>query len=258
MKSLLLAMLAPLAALPHLLAQEAAPTPAPPVSTPAPGMAWEIDIRPAAFRPDSTQESPDTASPRNGQPPASAKPIRITGRCGEAASTWTVHFPGGNRRDFLLAGNRLFAWNEKTGKLSMPELRDGLHNEALAFEVSGFPGVGWVRKDQKPAVTMDPRSGAWRVTYLQEASPFNIVNEGTEDEYAVPTGPSVRVEATFDPATGLPLTAIVGNMLYTYRIDPRGGGDPELSSAFRQALEARLKREAALRAAIAREEKTRP
>jgi len=35
----------------------------------------------------------------------------------------------------------------------------------------------------------------------------------------------------------------------------RGGDDPELSSAFRQALEARLKPEAALRAAIAREEK---
>jgi hypothetical protein len=140
----------------------------------------------------------------------------------------------------------------------MPELRDGRHNEALAFEVSGFPGIGWVRKDQKPSVTMDPRSRAWRATYWQEASPFNIVNEGTDDEYAVPTGPSVRVEATFDPATGLPLTAIVGNMLYTYRIDPRGGGDPELSSAFRQALEARLKREAALRATIAREEKTRP
>lgn len=251
MKTLLLAALLTLLALPSLPAQNAAPTPAPPVIAPKPGMAWQIDIRPAAAaRPAAPPETP-------GATPPPAPPTRITGRCGPAGSAWTIHLPGGATRDFLLTGGRLFAWNEKSGKLSMPELRDGQHDAALAFEVSRFPGIGWVTPDKTPALAQDPKSRSWHATYTQEASPFKTVNPGTEDEYAAPTGPSVRVVAQFDAATGLPLAASVGDKIYTYRIDPKAGGDPDPSPAFRQALDARLKREAALRAAIAREENPR-
>lgn len=252
MKSLLLSALLLLAARPFLSAQDAAPTPAPPVAAPKPGMAWEIDIRPAA-----PASRPAADQPEAGPTPTPAPPLRITGRRSQTASAWTVRLPDGATRDFLLAGNRLFAWNEKTGKLSMPALRDGQHDEALAFEVSGFPGINWITPAKTPTLAKDPQTRAWRATYTQEAAPFNIVNAGTEDEYAVPTGPSVRVVAVFDPATGLPIKAAVGDKIYSYRVDPGAGGEPSVSPAFRQALDARLKREAALRSAIAREEKSR-
>ena len=238
-----------LAALCSLSAQDATPTPAPPVSAPKPGMAWEIDIRPALV------PLPPPAAAQSQPTPTPAPPLRLTGCRGKSASAWTVQYPGGATRDFLLAGSRLFAWNEKTGKLSMPALRDGQHDEALAFEVSGFPGINWVTPDKTPTLVKDPQTRTWRATYTQEASPFKIVNAGTEGEYAIPTGPSVRVVAVFDPATGLPLTAIVGDRTFTYRINPNHGSEPSLSPAFRQALDARLKREAALQSAIDREEK---
>ncbi len=65
----------------------------------------------------------------------------------------------------------------------------------------------------------------------------------------------MRVVAVFDPSTGLPVTATVGDRIHAYRIDPNSGSEPVLSPVFRQALEARLKREAALQSAIDREEK---
>lgn len=239
-----------------LSAQDAAPTPAPPVSAPEPGMAWEIEIRPAPRLGAAAPENPEEASVPSPTPEP-ALPLRITGRRGPKDSTWSVTFPGGGTRDFLLTGNRLFAWNEKTGKLSMPTLRDGEHDAALAFEVSRFPGIGWVTPDKKPEVVQDPRTRSWRATYTQEAAPFKIINPGTEEEYAEPTGPSVRVVAVFDPLTGLPRQASVGDRIYRYRIDPQAGGEASVSPAFRQAVDARLKREAALQAAIAREEKSR-
>lgn len=258
MKSLLLTVQAVLALLPALRAQEAAPTPAPPVSAPQSGMAWEIEIRPAPS-PRATPEKPEAAAGAQleADPVPAATPTRITGRCGPSSHAWTVELPGGNRRDFLLAGQRLFAWNEKAGKLSMPDLRDGEHDEALDFAVSGFPGIGWVKKSAKAKITLDPRSRTRQATYLQEASPPEIINEGTEEEYARPTGPTVRVVARFDAATGYPVSATVGNLLYTYRIDPKGGGEPQLPDAFRQAVEARLKREAALQTVIEREKKSK-
>jgi hypothetical protein len=256
MKPALLTALASLAMLPALSAQDAAPTPAPPVSAPVPGMAWEIDIRPAPRAGAAAPENPEAAaapSPAPTPPPA----LRLTGRCGPDGSAWTLRFPGGATRDFFLTGNRLFSWIEKTAKLSRPALRDGEHDEAAAFEVSRFPGIGWVTPDKKPVIGQDAKTRAWQAIYTQEASPFDIVNPGTEEEYAVPTGPSVRVVAIFDALTGLPVKASVGDKIYHYRIDPKAGRAPSLSPAFRQALDARLQREAALKAAIAREEKIR-
>ena len=61
--------------------------------------------------------------------------------------------------------------------------------------------------------------------------------------------------AVFDPSTGLPVTATVGDRTHTYRIDPNSGSELSLSPALRQALKARLKREADLQSAIDREEK---
>jgi hypothetical protein len=136
----------------------------------------------------------------------------------------------------------------------MPELRDGRHDEALAFEVSGLPGIGWVKNNLEATVAMDPRDRSWRATYLQEARPFKIINEGTEDEYAEPTGPSVRVQALFDAATGLPIQARVDNKIYVYKITNDGAGHPDVSPGFRRALDARLQREAALLETIRRQE----
>jgi len=109
----------------------------------------------------------------------------------------------------------------------------------------------------KPSIEQDRRSDKRLAVYKQEAKPFKIFDEGTINEYAVPTGPSVAVTARFDAATGLPQSAIVGGRIYTYRIEPLGGGEPILSPSFREAIDATLKREAALNAAIKRERQNR-
>jgi hypothetical protein len=214
------------------------PKVAPPVSTPRPGMEWKINIRPA-------------------QAEAGESTVRISGRSTVSGSAWTVHFPGEDSREYFLSDGRLFAWNAKSNTLSTRPLRDGQHDEALSHEVSALPGLGWVKPDLKPSVEQDREGRQWRAVYVQEAKPFKIVNEGTPDEYAMPTGPSVGVTARFDAATGLPVAAEVAGKIYTYAVNPQGEGELTLSPGFREAIETRIRREAALHQAIEREEKRR-
>jgi hypothetical protein len=220
-----------------LLAQQPTPTPppaAPPVCTPKPGMKWEVAIK----------SSTDADASSLGV---------ITGMQGAKYRGDMLAEAGGKRIIWVTSGSRIFLQRGDDPQVREVAVRDSDPEGALSHFVTGLPGIHWVGAGVSPEMSVDPASGKWIATYKQEPAPFKMLGEG-ENAVAIPTGPTVGAEAVFDAQTGIPLFAKVGGKFFQYRISLTGGTDPELPPALRAGIEKKLRREAALQAAIRKQE----
>jgi hypothetical protein len=205
------------------------PSPAIPISSPLPGMAWTITILDA----------------KSGE----SQPIVIQGSCGTQYREDTVQYPSGYSQQWFTFGRRLFAISSEHNEIREIPLQDGAPEAAKSFHVKGFPGISWVTPETPLNLEFDKEHGIWVSVYEQIPAGFDVLGSG-ENQIAVPSGPMVPVKAYFDATSGLPLRAMVDGMLYKYEVQLNHAKDvplpASLESLLRELLQSQLNLKRAL------------
>ncbi|MEM9400026.1 MAG: hypothetical protein AAF984_07430 [Verrucomicrobiota bacterium] len=222
-------------------AQTKPPITAPPVVTPPHSSKWKIEISGKQKQDNPKENKQNYISVKN-----------IEGVMGPKTGIVTLTYSSGRKETYYStmssqlirspqnAKNKFFRYTAADKKKGIP-----YYYAASRYFVTGFPGLCTMTEKDFTGILEHEELGSVAL-YQIEAVPRKINPNPTEQQlidvypqefvYLPPDGPQVNVKAYFDIETGLPIRAIVDNLVYNFTIQKGNYKDPVLPQAAQEQL----------------------